>query len=557
MSRIANIPRVDWTETAEEAAVVLTDAYRTPYGTQELWPIQAAALCALADYGGALTIASVGAGKTITTALAPVVLQAQRPILLMPSKLAKKTVDEFNELRQHWKMYTDVDYPIVKYSSLGPDSGADLLNRLAPDLIVADESHKLRNLETSAVARRVHRYMMANPKTHFLALSGTFTKSSILDWAHLAEYALGDGSPLPKDRYQRQYLANATDVKPRFRPTAPFNGLIADYGPSAALGVDEARAALKERIISTPGIVISRKRYDETSLMITPRFVKPTAELDAHFEKLRTLWEAPDGWYLEDARQVWALARQMALGFYLEHDPRPPEVWADRRRKWTSSCRQLLEHSDQFDTVGQIVRAVKAGHLKMADYAPWKEIENTYQPTITPRWLSEHMLHEVVRIASMQSRGSIVFVEHIEFGKALSEQTGWPYYRDLGIDPKTGNDIRDSKPRHVIASQRAVNEGFTLTQWSRMIFTSPPTTNEQWEQCLGREHRPTQMRGVEAEYVVAAHEHVTAVKNARAEAKLAEAKYGQPQKILDWGLTPPQVPGKLRSSFAFTGTNTQ
>ena len=108
-----------------------------------------------------------------------------------------------------------------------------------------------------------------------------------------------------------------------------------------------------------------------------------------------------------------------------------------------------------------------------------------------------------------------------------------------------------SKPVNVIASVGACGEGLCLEQWSRAILTSPSPTNGIWEQTVSREHRQRQTRDVEVEYIVSAHEHVTAVKSALAEARLAEQEYGQQQKIMFAGLTAPKIPGTLRKLWSF------
>jgi hypothetical protein len=104
LARVLNIPRRVWAEDKELDALAsaLTDWLKTPKGTMALRPIQAKALEELHDFGGLLAPIRVGGGKTLISMLAPVVLGAERPLLLVPAKLRDKTLREFAELRRHW-----------------------------------------------------------------------------------------------------------------------------------------------------------------------------------------------------------------------------------------------------------------------------------------------------------------------------------------------------------------------------------------------------------------------------------------------------------------------
>lgn len=59
----------------------------------------------------------------------------------------------------------------------------------AVETVVADRK--------SARTRRFLRYLEAHPETRLVAQSGTLATRTIKDYAHLAEFALREGSPLP------------------------------------------------------------------------------------------------------------------------------------------------------------------------------------------------------------------------------------------------------------------------------------------------------------------------------------------------------------------------
>ena len=71
-----------------------------------------------------------------------------------------------------------------------------MLDRLQPELIIADECHSLKD-GGAARTKRFLRYMRAHPTTIFLGLSGTVASKSLKDFWHLIKLALREKSPLP------------------------------------------------------------------------------------------------------------------------------------------------------------------------------------------------------------------------------------------------------------------------------------------------------------------------------------------------------------------------
>ena len=172
----------------------LSSVLRAPHGKQVLRPVQAQALAEIHCLRGLLGAIRVGGGKTLITYLAPTMVGATRPVLLLPAKLRAKTLRDFEELGRHWS--AGAVPKILSYEKLGHPGGADDLQALEPDMIIADEVHRLKNLR-AACTRRVGRYLEGREGVVFVGLSGTVTSRSLLDFAHLAEWALGQGAPVP------------------------------------------------------------------------------------------------------------------------------------------------------------------------------------------------------------------------------------------------------------------------------------------------------------------------------------------------------------------------
>jgi hypothetical protein len=118
--------------------------------------IQAIAIHDIGTYGGLFAPIGVGEGKTLITLLAPYVLEAERPLLILPASLIKKTDRARVQLSRHWLIPENLQ--TISYEMLGRVQSAAFLEKYQPDLIIADEVHKLKN-KRAAVTRRVSRYM--------------------------------------------------------------------------------------------------------------------------------------------------------------------------------------------------------------------------------------------------------------------------------------------------------------------------------------------------------------------------------------------------------------
>ncbi len=208
--RIETLPRRVWEpEEAQALADQLTQALKQPRGEQSLRPVQAIALLEMFNQQGLFGVIRVGGGKTLITLLAATVMGAKRPMLLMPAKLIKKTEREMLQLVRHWKIPTTIR--IESIEKLGRKQHALMLEQYKPDLLIVDEAHKLKSPK-AACTKRVRRYQAANP-TRMIALSGTVTKRSIRDYAHILRWCLPNSTPLPEKFHELEQWANALDEK--------------------------------------------------------------------------------------------------------------------------------------------------------------------------------------------------------------------------------------------------------------------------------------------------------------------------------------------------------
>lgn len=467
-----------------------TRLFRVPGGTWVLRDIQAIALHETYQMRGLLGAIKVGGGKTLYSLLAPRLLGAMRPLLLLPAALIEKTKREMGALMKHWDIPRNVQ--MQSYEMLGRDGASRFLEIVKPDLIIADEAHKLKN-PRAGVTRRVARFMHEHPDTPFVAISGTLISDCLEDFAHLAHWSLRANAPLPIDKGELMEWSECLG-----RQTNPLRTV--DPGPLVTLAhpddramdaTETARRGFARRMRETRGVIVSQDEHVNCSLLIQCHTITVNGVTERNFQTLRHTWETPDGWALSQAVDIWRHANELALGFHYVWDPRPPWEWLEVRRQWAKFVRKVLSSSHSLDTEFQVAKACAEGHLDPQFYHPWAAIRDTFQANAKAIWHDDTALQWCQSWANRNKSG-IIWVRHSFFGHELSRRTGIPYFGEQGVDAN-GMPIEKADPRHcVIASFAANSTGRNLQAWNKNLLTSPPAGAPQWEQFLGRTHRDGQ-----------------------------------------------------------------
>ena len=464
---------------------------------QTLRPIQAAALAEGERLGGVFVGARVGGGKTGVAALLPVLWAARgyhKPLILTSGAMRAETEAAFAAMRVNWLVVRN--YQIESYSKLTRANNADYLDRYRPDVIICDEADALRRLKDASVPRRLARYRDAQPHVRFAFMSGTFHKSGLLDYAHMLHWALGAASPLPTDAGELTQWSQAIDEGDGW-------GLRALHGK---YGCPEdwqaAKAWFRARLHSWPGVVISDDYYSGSRVELD--IVHADPGLENEYERLRTYWERPDGWALADASQddaganlaaaasVWAVARQMSLGFFYACDPTPPPEWSQARRAYFRLVREAIA-SGGCDTELQVRQACAAANAPPQEYLEWEALKNTFTPTSVPVWLDDSAL----RYAEAWGRQApgLIWCEHTAFAIELAQRTGWEYYGAGGLcGDKHARDASTAYP--IILSRQANYRGRNLQAWSRNLIMCPLAAARDVEQLFGRTQRDGQLSDV-------------------------------------------------------------
>jgi len=517
LRRIEALPRRDWQAAADldELTRRLTERLRTPQGTMTLWPVQAAALRELYDYRGLFGPIAVGHGKALISLLAGELLGADRPLLIVPAALRDQTLDiVIPEMRQHWRIPDALE--IRGYEELCRADRADEIESIAPDLIILDEAHRVKNLK-AAVTRRISRYKQRRPTTIIAALSGSMTSRSLRDYWHLARWALGDRLvPMPTSWNELADWADALDER------VPDQQRV---GPGAiGSDIDAARAWFCDRLVQTPGVIATGANEIGTALRIDGVYFPIDPTIARMLGELRERWSDPNGDPIMEAVALWRAARQLSLGYWQRWDPPPPREWMEARTEWGRLVRHVISHNRRgIDTEKQVFDDCINRNDTDPGFTRWRAIRDSYTPQTVVEWVSDFAIDAAA--GWLEERKGIVWTGSPEFGARLAKRVGVTYYG-------AGDSTIANAAGPVVASRHAHGTGKNLQQWSANLIVDPPSSGKITEQLIGRTHRPGQLADeVTVEIFQHTDEMRAALEQSRADADYIEATLGTRQKL--------------------------
>lgn len=523
--RISALPMRDWETDLHivEVTQFLTNLLKRPAGRMALKVNQAAALRDLHDFGGLFGPIAVGGGKTLITLLAPVLMRSERPVLLVPAQLRDQTLGYvLPAMRKHWRLHDGLR--VVGYSELSLAKNADLLFKLMPDMIIADECHMLKN-PRSGRTRRVARFMRENPMTKFVAVSGTVANHSIMHYWHIIQWALKPlNAPVPKGYDEAREWSYALDerVAPEER-TGP--GVLLNFCKDK----EPVREGYRRRLVGTPGVVATSEDRLGVSLQVlsrTPQY-RAHKELGEIMKQVAATWETPDGDVIMEAVTLWRVMRELVCGFYYRWNPAPPKKWLEVRKEWNRFVRSTLQSNRRgLDTPLQVWKSVEQARRGPGTnrLAAWKGIKDSFKPSQEAVWVDPYLYLDAE--AWLRRNRGICWVEHHAFGEALARESGYRYFGagDSSILDASGP---------VIASIGAHGTGKNLQQWHQSLVVCPPTAGSVWEQLLGRTHRMGQTEDT-VQYEVYQHHPAfqEAMEQAFKDARFLQQTLGNLQRLL-------------------------
>ena len=545
--RIEVIPR---RSTFVDLATPMTAWLKTPTGTMSLRREQAWGLAEAFESKGLFGVLGVGAGKSILTLLAPTVMEAQRPLLIIPAATRdEKTIKkDLPEIAKHWRLHPkfisamfDVEARkdcILSYEELSRESQAEAFQRIQPDLIILDECHKAKN-KKSAVWRRIERYFNEYPETKMIAVSGTITTKSLRDYAHIAKLCLKDSSPLPHRWSDLEDWADALDEgideEQRPQPGALELFCTPDESP---------RQGFRRRLLETRGVVATESPSAQASILISELPVKPPKVVEDAFAKMRSEWLTPGGDVIMTALELAAHLMELACGFYYRWvwpNDVVDQEWLDARKAWRKYVRETIKASGTarvehqvFDTEQQVASACAQGRLRppLDEYNVWRGIRGRTKPETEPVWISDYLVDAAVAWLKKPhevGQAGLVWTEH----RALLERLR-PRVEALGLHAYgAGQHDVIYETKSCVVSIDAHGEGKNLqTHHSRNLYLCPLPNAKTAEQSIGRTHRQGQKADeVTVELVMPSIEFWAAFEKARRQAHYIEATTGQQQRL--------------------------
>lgn len=485
-----------------------------------LKPAQAWALYEAPLVNGLLAPIGVGHGKTGLDILISMVMpDCKLAVLFIPPGLKEQLIREYLVWREHWKVpslvigekgYIVPGAPVVHvvpYSRFCREGATELLEKFKPDLIIADEGHKLRDRGTVTTGR-VLRYWVSYPETRLVVWSGTFTSKSIKDYAHLAALSLKEGSPLPLDPDVVDEWSMALD--PSDWP-APAGELIklgandADHVPSdGECSYTDLCLVYGRRLVSTLGVVATMESAVGASLNLYER--RPPSipsSVKALLEDLRTGWIRPDGEELVDILSVAKSARELSCGFYYRWifphgEPNHLiEEWFAARKEWHKELRDKLKHREpHLDSPLLCTKAAirfasdYSGELPVWDsytWKRWRDVCNKVYHETEAVWVDDWLAKDSAEWAKA-NRG-IVWYEHDAFGKRVAQLSKAPQHG--GGPGAEARILAETGKRSIVCSIASHGTGRDGLQraFNEQLVSNPPSSGGAWEQLLGRLHR--------------------------------------------------------------------
>ena len=519
LARILALPRRPYEGTAPD----LTEVYAKGIadcgvehcrvcvsGSPRMRPIQNQMLWEADRRQGLFGMAPIGSGKTLTSLLLHDAMNATRTVLLVKASLRNQLMNvDIPAYGRHFnlppiysakdvKNYERPGVYVIFYSELSDSKKGHWLERIAPDLVVADEVQVFRN-KGSARSKRFFRYMEDHPECRFCALSGSMAKRSIRDCGHICELALRKDSPFPNGRTLFEW---SCALDPRVeKPLAPGKLLL-----FCAEG-ETHHDGFRRRLVESEGVVASTKNAIDTALEIevyappaSPAIVQALSKLDSLWR-----WEEEE---VSDALHYARLAKQISQGLYLKWDWPNGEKdfeWLEARSAWHKEVREYLKYHSipGMDSTFQLAGAASQGRWASKTWAAWAVVKDRYkpEPPTYPVWIDDTFIPRTVAeyVAKINAsdeplgrdRGLIVWYETVAIGDLL-EKT-YPRFGPGDRDAALLDTMHPKDHPVIVCSRLSHGEGKNLQSYTDALVITSPANAIDWGQAIGRELRPGQM----------------------------------------------------------------
>lgn len=545
--RIRDMPRRIWQEDPQLPALQarLTQVLRynsTVCGTpcmgceaKVLNDWQAAFLKELYELGGGiLGPARAGKGKTLASLLAATITKAARPVLVVPGGSLKSTQREASQYARHWRI---PPITIVSYQWISNPKNVGWLEKHAPDLLLLDEIHMLRDSGT-ITCKRIRKYLKAfGDHCRVVGLSASMVNRSIREHWHYTRWALRSRAPVPSDPMEAKVWQQAMDEKMPEEARAQPGALLTLAEVPIEEGLSDlqrARRAYGMRFTHSPGVVATADDVPPYGLHIEVNDNLPCPpEAAEAMGSIRDKWQTPDGVDFSSALEKWRHSLCVGSGFYQKWDPAAPAEWLELRAAWAQGAREFLKYSHRIDSESILKQEVREGqhpHL-VAALAGWEAVQAQFVPNPVAHWVHDAAITYATQWLQAHPKG-LVWTPHVPVGERLSEMSGVPYFRAKGLSPK-GQLIDDYYGGPAIVSVGSCHKSRNLQrQFCANLLLTPPPTGEMNEQLIARTHRDGQREDdVIVEYLLTTRETHGTLAQAIRDSDASKEKSRQSKKL--------------------------
>lgn len=433
---------------------------------------------------------------------------------------------------------------LFTYSRLSAQDAEEVISQVDPDIIIADEAHNLANRRAARTERFLR--LLKTRERGFVALSGTMTSKTILDYAHLALYTLKNDSPLPMDRNELTYWnaalspnsqavgydPNAVDLDTEdydlFSPLVDWaakrdpQAFRAPAGSPPLDTTDVLRTAYSIRRRCCPGVVDSSLEDIGTSLVYDRVISGEYGEkIREGFERMEEEWIAPNGDEIDYALMKYKWGSELTMGYY--NDLRWPEEGTTHLAEaqemhaasqlYHKALREFFQHRAKpgLDTpflVGDHFRR-HGGGIDPDLYALWKPLNEMRHKAKEESWperyavpvrLDDFKIRAAVKAVGAWSKdeAGAVWYYHNEVGRWLVEylRAAFPdrpvIFAPAGADGVILDPLNQAPGCIVVASISAHGTGKNLQRLTQNLFVEGFPSAKIAEQAVGRSHRTGQ-----------------------------------------------------------------
>lgn len=559
------------------------------------------------QWSGSLVVAPVGSGKTPVALVSSSLLKKKKTIYVTRARLKRQVRDEaYSIYAKNFHLEPKVE--VHSYSELSAGDASRKgqytgklwewctsgVEHPGETMVILDEFHRLANPSAARTQRFLWDFLslvMRFPRDQrpaIMGLSGSVSRPSVKEMAHLFYCMLGGLSPLPpyiptshpdpeiplNDTVEDPALegwANWLDKGARggWQGSGDMDDLIAAYGKeedtwldpmeelledsgedlSATQKIRAARWALSRRIATCPGVVMPLGNVDSgTNAELLVHYIEED-ELELPEICRRWLDDYRNGRVDEriyvcddDGTGESRIQRTLSLGFVNRWiwpevmDQEDQDAWRLARKYWSQYVRDELGENmaPGYDTEKKVREHVMEGIRQGVDEEPQRILKDWLQqvkkwgrmiPT-EAEWISEFLIDDVMERVETAERPILVWYRSLGIMEKLRERGMRVWYGD-DYEPK-----KDAG-KSVALSANSHTEGLNLQHaWADNLFIELPGSGPT-QQAFGRVHR-TGQGGEECRYDIYAHsaELKKVIRSVKASALRDYDLTQDPQKIL-------------------------